>query len=350
MAEKLRVAVIGAGRPWKSEGSTGFGMAHAHTQGYIKTGKCEMAAVADVSQENATAFAERYEIPRTYLDYHEMLRDAKPDIVSVCTWPHLHAPMVIAAAEAGVRAIHCEKPMAASWGEARRMAEVCHEREVQLTFNHQRRFLQPFQTARDLIRSGEIGTLHRLEAACGDMVDWGTHWIDMLFFYNEETPAEWVIGQIDGHNPRSVFGLEIESQGLCHFKFKNDVRALLFTGHEASIGCANRIIGSSGVIEVGWGEPWVRHTNRTAGWRTIDMTEGIHDGVAIDRAMADLVASLESGREPELSARKALQTTEVIFSTYESSRRRGRVDLPLRIDDNPFVSLLHEGTWGPELA
>ena len=60
-------------------------------------------------------------VPQSTLDYHEMLARENLDIVSICTWPHLHAPMVIAAAEAGVRAIHCEKPMAPTWGEARRM-------------------------------------------------------------------------------------------------------------------------------------------------------------------------------------------------------------------------------------
>ena len=31
----------------------------------------------------------------------------------------------VAAAEAGVKAIHCEKPMATTWGDAKRMAQVC---------------------------------------------------------------------------------------------------------------------------------------------------------------------------------------------------------------------------------
>ncbi|HET6386719.1 MAG TPA: Gfo/Idh/MocA family oxidoreductase [Armatimonadota bacterium] len=351
MSDRYRVAIIGAGRPLRTEGATGYGMAHAHAQGYVKTGQCDLVAVADISQENVAAFADRYSIPRTYQDYHEMLSEEKPDIVSVCTWPHLHAPMVVAAAEARVRAVHCEKPMSSTWGGARQMASACAKNGVQLTFNHQRRFLAPFQTARQLLRDGEIGPLLRVEAQCGDMIDWGTHWIDMLFFYNEETPAEWVIGQIDGRREHSVFGLKTESQGICHFKFKNDVRALVITGFEAQIGCANRIVGAHGVIEVGWAAPWVRVINeKHAGWREIELQEGIHDGVGIDRAIANLVECLGTGAEPELSGRKALQTSEVIFATYESSRRRGRVDLPLTIDDNPFVSMIEAGDIAPNQA
>jgi len=52
---------------------------------------------------------------------------------------------------------------------------------------------------------------------------------------------------------------------------------------------------------------------------------------------------METGREPELSARKALQATECIFATYESSRRRGRVTFPLEIEDNPLHTMLDAG-------
>ena len=44
MAEQYRVAVIGAGRPWRTEGATGFGMSHVHVHAYQKTGKPEQAA------------------------------------------------------------------------------------------------------------------------------------------------------------------------------------------------------------------------------------------------------------------------------------------------------------------
>jgi predicted dehydrogenase len=338
-------------------------MSHAHVHGYQETGRCDLVAVADISRENAEAFAARWEkrerpgddrrppLPAVYLDYREMLAAVRPQIVSVCTWPHLHAEMVIACAEAGARAVHCEKPMAPTWGEARRMAAACERSGTQLTFNHQRRFLEPFRIARELAHDGTIGELRRLEGACGDLFDWGTHWLDMFFFYNEETPAEWVIGQIDSRRERKVFGVPLEDQGICHFKFANGVRALLLTGYEAEIGCANRLIGTEGTVEVHNEAPHVRVRGRgDTGWRPIKTKDGLHGSLAIDRAVADAVTGLDEGREPELSARRALQATEVIFATYESSRRRGRVDLPLAIDDSPLLTMLERGDVGPRAA
>src|SRR5688572_9610514 len=138
MEESYRVAVIGAGRPRSEEGSTGFGMAHAHVHGYLETGRCELAAVADIARENADAFVATYGgSAKVYTDYNQMLEAERPDIVSVCTWPKLHAPMVLEAASADVRAIHCEKPMAPTWGEAKAMHRAAEQKGVQLTFNHQ---------------------------------------------------------------------------------------------------------------------------------------------------------------------------------------------------------------------
>jgi hypothetical protein len=70
------------------------------------------------------------------------------------------------------------------------------------------------------------------------------------------------------------------------------------------------------------------------------MEGGIHDLGAVGLGVVDLIDALKTGREPELSARRALAATELIFATYESSRRRGRVDLPLTIDDSPLLDML----------
>ncbi|HWO88317.1 MAG TPA: Gfo/Idh/MocA family oxidoreductase [Gemmatimonadales bacterium] len=349
MTERYRVAVIGCGKPRSDRGATGFGMAHSHVHGYLATGRCELAAVADVVPENARDFVARYGgAAKVYTDYQEMLEVERPDIVSICTWPKLHAPMVLAAASADVRAIHCEKPMAPTWGESRAMHRAAVQKGIQLTFNHQRRFLEPFQLARRLLREGVIGELRRMEASCPNLFDWGTHWLDMFFFYNDETPARWVMGQIDCREPQSIFGVPVENQALCQVRFRNDVRALLFTGEDADIGCSNRLVGTEGIIEVHPQQPHVRVRGRgDATWRLYETAEGLHEQVAIDRGIADLIACLENGREPELSSHKALRCTEVIFATYESSRRRGRIDLPLDAEDSALLSMLDAGEIGP---
>ncbi|MBC8159652.1 MAG: Gfo/Idh/MocA family oxidoreductase, partial [Roseiflexaceae bacterium] len=251
-----RVGIIGCGKPWRSEGATGFGMSHAHAAGYQATGQCQLVALADISEENARAFQERHGGDQIFDDYRQMLAEARLDIVSICTWPALHAPMVIAAAEAGVRAIHCEKPMAPTYGESRRMLAACEQAGAQLTFNHQRRFGRAWRSVKELLAVGTIGQLERMEAHCPDLFDWGTHWFDMLNFYNGECPVEWLIGQVDLRGAHSVFGVMLEGQGLAHFRYANGVTATLTTGPVTPWQATNRLYGSEGVIElvVGAGE------------------------------------------------------------------------------------------------
>ena len=341
----FQVGIIGCGKPWKSDGATGFGMSHAHAIGYNSSPDTQIVALSDIVEENALAFQAARGGDRIYADYHEMLAKEQLDIVSIATWPHLHAPMVIAAAEAGVKGIYCEKPMGVTFGECRQMVEVCEAHNVALTFNHQRRFAEPFTKGKALLDAGDIGDLQRIEGACPDLFDWGTHWFDMMFKFNDETPAEWVIGQVDMRDHRVVFGVTLEGHGISHVKFSNGVDGLLLTGAGAD-SMYIRVYGSDGMLEMTNSEeaPLRVRSKDSGGWQTVAVSEGIHGlGDMVARGVHDLIAALKEGREPELSGRRALATTEVIFGTYESSRRRGRVDFPLTITDSPLHAMLANG-------
>ena len=353
----LRAGIIGCGRPGRSEGATGSGTAHVHAKGYVASPDCELVAAADIVPGNLEAFCDEYGIASRYLDHRQMLAQADLDVVSVCVWPHLHARMVIDAARAGVRAIHCEKPMALTWGDARHMAAVCDENGVQLTFNHQRRYGKPFRKAKELVDSGAIGELARLESFTSNLYDWGTHWFDMMFYFNGDVPAAWVIGQIDGRDGRKIFGAQVEGQGLSLIRYQNGVYGLMVTGKAymdpgvdtREERCGNRLIGSEGTIEVGVvGGPLLRVRNPESGgaWQEIDVGAPESWADVVGAAIQGTVDALVAGQEPELSARKALQATELIFATYESSRRRGRVDLPLEIEDSPLLSMIESGEIG----
>jgi UDP-N-acetylglucosamine 3-dehydrogenase len=342
--DALTVGIIGTGRPFKTEGSTGFGMSRSHARGYKLAG-CKITALADVNPDNAKAFQADFGGDRIYTDYREMLRDGKLDIVSIATWPRLHHDMVIAAAEAGVRAIHCEKPMAPTFGESRAMVEACARHKVQLTFNHQRRFNPNFRKGRELLRDGAIGALQRIEASSGDLFDWGTHLFDIMNYFNDDHPAQWVIGQVELRGTRWVFDAPCEGQGISHFKYVNGTRGYLSTGHDQdTAGGVVRLFGSEGQISFPDHDgPMVRLWSRgKSDWEDIQTetawAEGKPNAVAL--GVMDLVDALRTGREPELSGRRALAATEMIFATYESSRRGGRVDLPLTISDSPLQTML----------
>lgn len=69
-----------------------------------------------------------------------------------------------------------------------------------------------------------------------------------------------------------------------------------------------------------------------------------------ERAIAEVVGALDAGRPPEISGRSALRSTELIFASWESARRRARVELPLEIEDNPLESMVESGALSPRAA
>ncbi len=340
----FRAAVLGCG-----------GRGRSHAAGYAAAPNATLVACADPAAENARALAEKYGGPRVYADYRVLLEKERPEVVSICTWPHLHREMVEAAIAAGVKAIHCEKPMAPTFGDARAMHVAGERAGVVMTFCHQRRFAPAFRQAREFIRAGALGELAQMEGYCSNLFDWGTHWFDMFHFFNEERPAAWVMGQIDVSVSRQVFGVPVETSGFSHIAWTNGVRGLLVTGHPPETPSLGKLVEREGMVIYGTeGRLEVSVLNgprlrlRRFGGKPDETPELPKAEEATVLSVLDLLDCLESGQEPELSSRKALRATELIFATYESSRRRGRVPLPLEIDDSPLLAGLEQGFWQPE--
>ena len=327
---EIKAAIIGCG-----------GRGREHAKGYAAAENAKIIAVVDPLDEAAQFVSEKYAVEAVYPNHAEMLAAHQPDIVSICTWTALHPQMVLDVAAAGVKAIHCEKPMAPTWGEARRMHQACEDAGVQLTFCHQRRFAAQFVKTRNLIRDGAVGEVYRIEGFCPNLFDWGTHWFDMFNFYNGDVEAQWVMGQIDLADPRTVFGVPVESSGLSYIQYANEVHALLVTGKDHGGRCANRIIGTEGMIEVGASDGGKLRLRRGASdWEAVSLEGVVPDKGDTVLSLLDSIDCLGTGREPELSSRKAYRATQLIFATYESSRQRARVTLPLEIDDSPLLDML----------
>ena len=367
-----RVAIIGTGADPEKKDRTGFAMAYRHAPGYLRLDDCDLVACADIVPENARAFADNFDIPQTnvYEDYEEMLAEEDLDIVSVCVPASFHADIVVGSAESGeVDAIHCEKPMATTWADCNRMVETCDRHNVQLTIDNQRRFGAPFRKAKTLLDDGEIGDLVRIEWSEDNLFDAGVHTFDLCRYYTDDEPVDWVLSGVDFSEENVWFGTHNENHGLSQWKYDNGVYGLAATGDGMDmVGCYLRLVGERGVIELGVEDgPALRYRKDGGKWKTVKTPDSIH-GPAYslphagarklaqrlpvlsdrtfdrttfyERAIEEVVDALDEGREPEISGKNALAGTELVYASWESSRRRGRVQLPLDIDDNPLVEMI----------
>ncbi|MDD4537973.1 MAG: Gfo/Idh/MocA family oxidoreductase [Lentisphaeria bacterium] len=331
MAEKkLRVGVIGCGgRGW------------AHASAYKRSDKVVLAACADIYKPARDFFRTKFGFKKCYADYRDMLLREHLDVVSVCVWPHLHCQAVLdcASLHHPPRLINSEKPMAPTFGEAVRMHEACVHRDIMLTFCHQRRFGASWSTAKKLLDSGAIGTLQRMEMNTSNMFDWGTHWFDMMHFFNNDLQASWVMGQIGCAADNKIFGATMETAGIAYVKWPNDVTGLLTTGQGNATPYEIRLMGSAGMIDVYHGK--CRLFAEGQKWTDVSLGEQRPDDTYLH--ILDSIECLLNKRQSILCSENALRATSLIFATYESSRRRERVFLPLAIDDSPLLSMLANG-------
>jgi len=96
----LKVGIIGVG-----------GIAGTHIPGWLASEDAELVAGSDVSQEVLDTWGKKHGIQKLYRDPNDLFADPDIDIVDVCTPNNYHAPLSIAALNAGKHVI-CEKPLA----------------------------------------------------------------------------------------------------------------------------------------------------------------------------------------------------------------------------------------------
>jgi predicted dehydrogenase len=190
-----RAAVIGCGRigaGFDDDSRRGFVSTHAGA--YSRTDGIRLVALADLDREKLDRYGRKFEVRGLYTDAAEMLAKERPDIVSVCTATASHLPLVRAAAEAGAKAVFCEKPIADSLAAADEMIRVCRDRGVLLVVDHQRRFATAHRQLGEWLRAGGLGDIQQVTSYyTAGIANSGSHLFDLLRLYIGD--AAWVEGQ-----------------------------------------------------------------------------------------------------------------------------------------------------------
>ena len=110
MANQYRVCIVGCGRMGGTideevQGGRHRALPYSHAAGYTAYERTTIVAASDVVEEKAKYVCEKWNIPKRYADYREIIEKEKPDIVSVATRPGNHAEITIFAAEHGVKGV-----------------------------------------------------------------------------------------------------------------------------------------------------------------------------------------------------------------------------------------------------
>ncbi|MEE2753880.1 MAG: Gfo/Idh/MocA family oxidoreductase [Candidatus Latescibacterota bacterium] len=236
-----------------------------HGNGVQGVKNAELVGACDIVDEQLRDFDERFGATNSslvlYKDFQEMLEKADLDILTVATGDNRHTELVVVAAEAGVKGIFCEKPLAISVEAADRMVAACEKNDVLLSVDHTRRWFPVWHRCHELVVEGAIGKVGTVIATHTGprsmLFRNGTHILDAICWFAGAQP-EWVVGEVEkgyenysayrgdgGHDP------DTEPSANAYIHFANGVRGNYIGEKQTQGGVRLQVMGSEGRLHIG---------------------------------------------------------------------------------------------------
>ena len=145
--EQLKAGVIGLRMGW------------SHANAIAASKGAQVVSVCDVDEERLAASARELCAEQAETDFRRVVENPALDFVVVATPDHFHCEHTVAALEAGKHVL-CEKPMAPSLEECRRMAAAARGAQRKLMIGHLVRFTPIFQILKRMRDEGEFGEVY----------------------------------------------------------------------------------------------------------------------------------------------------------------------------------------------
>lgn len=352
--QQLRAGIIGLGgiaqspAPKASHSSLGTALPYSHASAYaFLSEEVELVSVCDVVAAQHDVFkknwAHTWPNMRYYQDFHEMLNKESLDIVSVCTPDHLHKEAVVAACEAGVPGVLCEKPFATDMDDANAMIQAAKTSGAYLSVEHTRRWRPHWHLAREMVRNGEIGELVYVQetmTGSGNAMLFrnACHGVDLINFFADADPI-WVWAELDpdfdgyGRTYKGQSGRDrsLDPGANIYVSYSNGVRGIHIGFQKGVRDLSVLLTGTKGKLEIT--DRTLTHIHQpdhenpfasphTFVSKSIALPHTTRGG--IPSAIAELAESVRSGTPPELSpASEAVKTVAIMVGALESHDRGG---------------------------
>lgn len=307
----------------------------------------QIVAVFDKSPNTRQAFVDTWGARPAYDNYDRMLREERPDVVCVATRQTMHADQIEAAAQVGVRGILCDKPLATSLSEVRRIVAACETRQIPFAFGLDRRWYAYYRALIGMLRDGVIGEVRSI-AAYGlvNLVNHGCHWYDRVLELAGDPEIEWVSGWVDPLSGEPTDSRRhLDPTGRVQLSLANGVEATLSpAGYVKGFDVGFDVVGSRGRVAV------LSDGAQTGLWTVGDdgktPVPGAFPVVPYvphwPLIVEDLVGAIREGRPTACDVHHARRASEIGFAAHQSHRLGGArvsprdVDPSLRIPSFPW--------------
>ncbi|GGC83361.1 oxidoreductase [Thalassobacillus devorans] len=335
--DTLKVAIIGCGSIAQNR----------HLLEFEANEHVEITAVCDIVEERAMVTAEAFGA-QSYTNYEDLLEKEEIDAVSVCLPNYLHAPVSIAALEAGCHVL-CEKPMATSSEEAEKMIEAAERNSKKLMIAHNQRFVSSHERARKLIESGEAGKIYSFrttfghggpegwsvdgadswffkkgEAFIGAMGDLGVHKADLLRYLLGEEFVE-VAGFVENNAKENV---TVDDNAVCILRSESGVVGTLTASwaYNANEDNSTVIYGEKATLRLEDDPDYslvVQYTNGEVVKYELGQIQSNEEGGQTNTGVIDhFVESIVEDKQPLIDGEEGKRSLEIILAAVESGETK----------------------------
>jgi predicted dehydrogenase len=350
MAKKgrVKVGIIGSGFE-----------ADIHAESFrIMPDEAEVVAVASPPRCGAEELAKKYDIPRVFTDYKQMLGEDDIEMVTIAAPNFLHSQMTIDIANAGKHVV-CEKPLCMTLEEADLMVETCKKKGVLLMYAEELFFTPKYVKAKQMADEGAFGKVYLVKqsekhfgphadwfwdverSGGGVLMDMGCHGIAFCYWFLDRPGIKNVYCQMATHvHSDKTKG---EDDSICIIEFANGAIGLIEDSWARRGGMEDRIevYGEGGVTyadlhmgnalptysETGYGYA-VEKAPSTKGWTYPVFDELWNYG--FPQEMHHFARCVRGKDEPQATGEDGRVVQEVLYAGYQSAGTGCRVELPFR--------------------
>ena len=311
----------------------------------IDTAKAEKAK-ADLGLTDATVYA----------DYKEVCTDPSIDVIHVCTPNPLHHDITMLALNNG-KHVHCEKPLALTYKDAREMVDTAKAKGLKLTSGTQWRYNPAPMKMKKMVEDGVFGDIYYVKSSQlrprrlpaygvytskagnggGVLLDGGPHSIDLPMWLTDNYDVKSVYGVTfdkmknfpEGNDlgPWDPNNFDVEDTAIAMINMKNGMTIYMETAwatnlQQSAIGVVAEIGGNkAGADMVGPGfENHVR-TTRVVDGKLTTTTEKIEEPMNMNQYDIDhWIDAIQNDGEPAVLPEQAATVVRVIEAIYESAK------------------------------
>jgi predicted dehydrogenase len=184
----VRLAILGTGR-----------MADFQAERFREISDCEIVAAVDVDRVRAEAFCKKHGIATAYTSVEEIHAREDIDAVTNVTPDAFHAPLSIKCLQAG-KHVMCEKPLALSYSDARRMVGVARKTGLINMINLSYRDWSCIQAVAALVQRGGLGEMRHVEAS------YLQSWLPSKYWGDWRTTPTWLWRLSTLHGSKGALG------------------------------------------------------------------------------------------------------------------------------------------------